>query len=212
MQDILNKKEELHPDLVKYMTKHDTLNFDMIQHPLVYSIMHSEQLNALVNKQYEQKLKSIEEAIKEKDYTSYIWLHERPYRLQAFVSVLDNITPKEYWEGLSSIWTDSENIWQNKKIWKGLLSLSEKQDTKHLFMSESDLKTYNELPNEFKVYRGYIIDQNENGFSYTLNKEKAEWFSKRFHKNGSVLERTVKKEDIFAYTNERGEQEVIILK
>jgi wyosine [tRNA(Phe)-imidazoG37] synthetase (radical SAM superfamily) len=43
------------------------------------------------------------------------------------------------------------------------------------------------------------------------NKEKAEWFAKRFNDNGKVVSRPVRKSDIFAYTNSRGEEEIIFI-
>ena len=59
---------------------------------------------------------------------------------------------------------------------------------------------------------GYIKNKNKSGYSYTLNKEKAKWFANRFGNNGLVETRTINKSDVFAYTNQRGENEIIILK
>jgi hypothetical protein len=78
-------------------------------------------------------------------------------------------------------------------------------------MSAEDRKDFKKLPDTFKVYRGYIPGQNKGGYSYTLNKEKAKWFANRFDRNGKVVERTVNKDDVFAYLNGRNEQEIIIL-
>ena len=77
-------------------------------------------------------------------------------------------------------------------------------------MSKKDLNFFNSLENEFIVYRGYT--HWENGYSYTLDKERAVWFANRFGQNGKVKEMLVRKEDVFAYTNSREENEIIILK
>ena len=77
-------------------------------------------------------------------------------------------------------------------------------------MSKKDLEFYNSLENKFIVYRGYT--HWENGYSYTIDKDIAVWFAKRFGQNGIVKEILVKKEDVFAFTNSRKEKEIILLK
>lgn len=65
-----------------------------------------------------------------------------------------------------------------------------------------------ELPDTFTAYRAGSAD----GFSWTLSKEKAEWFQERFsaHYEVEIHERVFKREDALFYTNEREEEEVII--
>lgn len=205
--ELLQKKEPLHEDLKPYVSNGGVM--PVLQHPLVFQVPYSEQMNALSNKQYELKKKKTEEYLNEKKYASYVFIHERPYRLQAFMEIYDQLKPKEYWEILADIWTDSENIWQNKSTYKELFSHHPKH--KNHFMSKEDRKVFNSLPEQVVVYRGYWQGKNKNGFSYTIDKEMAEWFANRFSKNGKVLQRTVSKDKIIAYTNGRNEQEVIII-
>jgi hypothetical protein len=64
------------------------------------------------------------------------------------------------------------------------------------------------------VYRGYQRGLNPKGFSYTLDKAKAKWFSKRLARNNAesvVKQRFVKKDQVIAYLEGRGESEVIII-
>ena len=49
------------------------------------------------------------------------------------------------------------------------------------------------------------------GFSWTLDKEKGEWFGSRFFEGGWLIEGMVDKKDIISYFNGRKEQEVIVL-
>ena len=79
-------------------------------------------------------------------------------------------------------------------------------------MNEEDRRFLKLLPKEIIIYRGYIKNKNKSGYSYTLNKEKAKWFANRFGNNGLVETRTINKSDVFDYTNQRGENEIIILK
>ena len=80
-------------------------------------------------------------------------------------------------------------------------------------MSKEDLEFFKELPEMITVYRGCVEGLNENGYSYTTERTQAEWFANRFS-NGEpkVIELTINKSDVFAYTNSRSENEVIIVK
>jgi hypothetical protein len=44
------------------------------------------------------------------DWCTYIWLHERPYRVEALQDIAFNLRGREYWEMVSHVWSDSENI------------------------------------------------------------------------------------------------------
>lgn len=208
--DILNTKEDLDPELAMYLT-HDTRIGDMIRHPLVQSIMHSPMLNAMVNKQFKWKKKATTEALEQKDFARYIFLYERPYRLDAFVTIKDGLPDKDYWELLGEIWTDSENIWQNKATWKKLLS--SKRAGRNNIMSPEELKVFKKLPDIVTVYRGHQ-GKNKTGFSFTLDKDKADWFANRWKSAGTTGKTDtvqVPKSKIIAYFSGRGESEVVII-
>jgi hypothetical protein len=83
-------------------------------------------------------------------------------------------------------------------------------------MNSSENKFFDKLPNEITIYRGYHINKNEKGYSYTLDKNIAENFSLRFSDKDlyvpNIKEILVKKEDVFAYINGRKEKEIIYLK
>jgi hypothetical protein len=206
LMELMNKKEELCEELQQYYRDGD--KFNTVRHPLIFSVPHSNQMNALLNAQLIEKKKAVDIALEEKDYNSYIFLHEKPYRFNAFVDIMDNLTDAEYWEILGKVWENSENIWQNKKGWIKLLT---NRENSLLMMDEDELKVYNSLPNIVTVYRGYIPNKNKNGLSYSLDKDKAVWFSERFGTNGAVFTKQVIKSDIIAYKDGRGEKEVIVL-
>ena len=81
----------------------------------------------------------------------------------------------------------------------------------HLFMTKGEMETYHNLPQQVKVYRGACRD----GYSWTLSKEKAQWFCDRNNKVSSqkskVMEKVVDKSQILAFLNGRKEREVIII-
>lgn len=68
----------------------------------------------------------------------------------------------------------------------------------------------NSLPEKVKIYRGLGSKSRRDGISWTLSKEKAEWFATRFKDNGEVLTAEANKSDILAFLNGRNEQEIII--
>jgi hypothetical protein len=116
---------------------------------------------------------------------------------------------EEFWEVLGEAWVDSENIWQNLSTWKMLLK-STRKGREH-FMNEEERKMFEELPETLVVHRGFIPGKNKKGLSYTLDEKKAEWFAKRFHKEGEVSTLTIPKSKAFAYLTGRGESEIIMI-
>tara|TARA_B100000686_G_C16774010_1_gene967165 strand:+ start:95 stop:823 length:729 start_codon:yes stop_codon:yes gene_type:complete len=98
----------------------------------------------------------------------------------------------------------------------------------NFMMSNDELEVFNNLPDKFKVYRGITESDTENiaydeGLSWTLSEEKANWFSTRFTKDkkSKVLELEVYKNTPYpakkgdkpkavAYLNGREEKEIIV--
>jgi hypothetical protein len=139
----------------------------------------------------------------------YVFMYERPYRLHGFLQIMHHLDDKNYWELLGSIWSDSENIWQNFKVWLKLLA--DDRPGKEHFMDAEEREALAKLPDVLVVHRGYVKGKNKNGLSYTLSKEKAEWFAKRFSNgNPAVCTRRVKKTDVLAYLTGRGEDEIVL--
>lgn len=208
IEEVFNTKEDLLPELLEYVIDHPRLG-KMIKHPLVFSMMHHDMMNAMMNEQFRAKTQACKEALEKGDFARYIFLHERPYRFEAFSSVAPRMKDKEYWELLSEAWIDSENLWQNLPQWKKLLK-STRKGREH-FMTPEERKFLEELPEVATIYRGYEPGKNREGLSYTLDEDKAKWFSTRFSKTGKVHTRTIKRSKIFAYLAGRDESEIIVL-
>jgi len=183
----------------------------MISHPLIQEIMYRPELNELYNKQYEMKTQKCQEAYKAKDWGQYIWWYERPYRLVAFKLIEHLLSDAEYWIFLGRVWIDAEIIWKYIAQWKKLFN--SKRPQQHCFMSAGDQDHLIALPQSLTIYRGYVQGVNERGLSYTLSFDRAEWFSKRFIRDGQtpqVVTRHVLKDHVFAYLGGRDEQEIVI--
>lgn len=211
LKSLMDKQEDLHPDLQRAVEHHENLG-PCIKHPLVFSMMHSPFQNAFVNQMYAQKKKAVDDAWNENRWGSFVFLHERPYRLEAFLEAADHMSDEDYWKILGDIWTDSENIWQNYDEWAEALS-ADRADRKGM-MDDDERKFLADLPDSFTIYRGVNDDHGHLGFSWSLSEERATWFAKRFesHRGEAMLiAAEVKKTDVIAYFDGRGEEEIVVM-
>ena len=164
-----------------------------------------------LNHQIEYKQKAVADALSRSDYQNYLWLHERPYRLDAFLDICDELSDEKYWQLLADIWIDSESIYINGDRWVEALS-QRSDESRAMMMSDEERLELSELPETITVYRGCKRDINEQGLSWTLSKSKAEWFAKRWgNDDGDVITRQIDKSEIVALLNGRGEREIILL-
>ena len=196
--------EELIPQLQPYLE--DGVLGKQIRHPLVYQVPLWS--NGSANRMFLQKKAEIKIALKEKAWNRFVFLHERPYRLNAFLEIQDQLKDTEYWRLLADTWIDTENAWQNRAKWRKLFD-SERRFSNYL-MSETEDNAMRSLPEKVTIYRGSSY-HNEKGLSWTLSKEKAEFFAQRFStRRGKVYEQEVSKDQILALFFGRGESEVIL--
>ena len=201
---IAKQNEPLHPDLAPY---YEEDSFAMLRHPLVYQVPFFS--GGQANYQYEVKKKLVAEALEKENYQSFIWLHERPYRLQAFEEIQENLNNRQYWSLLGQIWIDTENAWAHLDLWREFFSSD--RENREWLMDWDEQMAYAGLPETVTVYRGYQPGLNKDGISWTVKREKAEWFATRFGKKGKVLEKKVSKRDIIAVFTGRNEYEVVIV-
>lgn len=200
------QNEELHDDLVPYVNESSFLR--ILQHPLVFDIGVS--LPGLVNLRYQQKLTLLETAIANGNIEQVVFLHERPYRLEAMLeyAIEDDgsiwkQTPRVQ-ELAESVWTDSENIHQHQEEWLWLYR--DRPEGAVL----GDKPGFRKLPDQVTVYRG---GGDDSFLSWSTKRSVAEFFAKRFAQHGGEVSEvrsvTVDKADIFAYYTGRSEYEVL---
>jgi hypothetical protein len=209
ISELWTKTEKLDPELVRYKKK-DALGIS-IRHPLLYDILYLPKRNAEFNYRFQFKKQMLADTLKKKKYHQYVLHYERPYRLQAIQNLIDlkTVSKKNIAEVIFWCWLDSENIWELLPEWKKLLKKYKKE--LRICMSASDKKIFTQLPDTIEIFRG-CNKRNEKGISFTLSKTKAEWFSNRFSERGSkVIMKTVKKEKVVFYTDQRSEKEIVLL-
>lgn len=180
-----------------------------LRHPLVYQIPLI--LPGEANRMYEQKAEALSQAVADQNWSTVIFLHERPYRLQALLDHRDEIGDEDFAALAADVWIDSENVWQVLAEWQEILS--ERQGLFLDGMNEEERVVLDALPDPVPVYRGCQAEINEDGLSWTVDYDKAVWFARRFSRDAEpiVIVGTIDKCDIAGYFNRRGEKEVIAL-
>ena len=149
-------------------------------------------------------------------YETNVWLIQRGERFTTmFEEYALNMHKADYWDTLGLVYADQEHI--NDQLGGWLIAFNYAKhhpEVQQAMMDEDDLELFNNLDDTFTVYRGIESKySNEESISWTLDKDKAQWFADRYayRNNGAtVLTATAKKEDVFATFVGRKESEVVI--
>ena len=201
--------EELDAGLVPYLEPITGINGQqMLRAPLVYSLPHLPALNSRVNRIYRHKLLALSQAEQTGDWWRCIVLHERAFRLKAFLDYADQMSDYEYWSNAADVYVDSENADQYFKTWCSVVS--ENRRKKRHFMNATERKALEQLPDEITVYRG-CTEKAIRDLSWTTCRDMATWFANRFTRGGFVLQGRVKKSDVIGYLTRRNEFEIVAL-
>ena len=164
------------------------------------------QLEALIKKHSTYKELLTKQSLNNDDLGKiFSWLVEKSFFDDELVNLINNykldVTDEEYWELVKDIWSRQEFNTDGKR----------KKNWKLIFSHRPSIPSLsNELPNRFTAYRA----GKEDGFSWTLDRETAEWFHNRFKSqfgNIPFLTKPFTKNDVIFYTNSRNEQEVVIV-
>ena len=218
LEKLLRTQEELDPALALYIDRDGPFG-PSIKHPLVFSIVHTPSMNAFVNAQFKQKKAALKKAKNKCDWRSYVWLHERPYRIVAFLDISWRLDGPRYWDLLGQVWSDTENSWQNMGEWREAFTADREGRE---MMSDEDVRCVFDLPPEkggllpmTRIYRGYRFDDALQGYSWTLDKARARWFANRLrqddHPSPKIVSGFVAREHVIAYITGRDEQEIVTL-
>lgn len=122
------------------------------------------------------------------------------------------LSREDFSDILAYAWTGVEAPNQDPNFGQsGLLSLFKSADPKKL-MDDGEYQRFRALDEEVIVYRGvtpYNADSIRS-MSWTLDRNVAEWFSKRFWQEGCVYQAKINRDHILAVFNRRRESEVIV--
>lgn len=194
--------EELTPDLRNRLLTERWMR--VLKHPLVFGVPYMPELNAEYNRMYLQKKRRLREAHNQQNWSLVVWLHERPFRPEALRRIRSKIESSvEYWKLVRQVWEDTEAPGLQNQVWQDLLV--DKRSNKIAMMTADERNVLLFLPKNIPVWRGgdWI------GRSWTLDRHVAEFFSRRHR--GNLMHGTVKKTDVLAYLDGRGEKEILVV-
>ena len=215
LQDIaalMQEKADLHPNLIPYIERNKALGWTMLRHPLVFSIPYDPHMNAVLNRQYTYKAEHLAKAKAESDWAKVLFLHERPYRLQALLEVMPNVTGAPLWALVSWVWLDTEGTYINRTVWRSLFARAHTDPTGKALMGEGEQRALALMPVTIPIWRGASAPEKRPGLSWTRDRQRALYFARRFHRPGAFLWKLeCPKERIVAFLNGRNEDEVIVL-
>lgn len=205
--------QELHPDLAGCIGPGPF--GEGLYHPLVHEPFYKDVMNKRYNMMYLHKTEALKKAIAADNWHSYIFLHERPYRVDALDEVLNTHQindPEVVWPLIASAWIDSENIYQNLQQWMDIWDLDIPKRSEHIH-DENDLKALANLPEVIPIYRGIAHKDAVEGMSWTTDKDKAIWFAQRFSGGKDrvpyLVTAKVKKSNVIAHFLGRNESEIV---
>lgn len=131
-----------------------------------------------------------------RSYRDFTILITKSYRFAWFKFSLPYLTAEEMAEFLLQNWKLLEFPSKNKNISPTRLIhiLKKLQNTEVVRQQKEQL---DHLPDLIKIYRGCgKKEKTPKGLSWTLSKEVASWFAKRFDKDGHIFSGVIQKEDI----------------
>lgn len=212
----MSKPEYLHPELREFVERvpFGPKGTFWLQHPLcVGPLANGLGHCAALNRMYQERKMALAEARSERDWLSFVSLHEGPYRLNAFAAVAAELSDTEYWQLLGGVIDDAEVLYRGRDVLAHLLRANRPQ--RQAMMDDASQKEFAALPDELIIYRGYDDEAGAEGWAWTLSLEKAQWFAKRWRflpgrGEAMVVSGVVKKSDVIAYLNGRGERTVIV--
>ena len=143
-------------------------------------------------------------------YLQFIHLVRAPYLPAFFKFTRHFLSLSDYSSFLGSMWTMVEFPNVDDNITAPEFVKIFRSADKTLLMEENEYGQYLSLPEEITVYRGIRGRGRLEALSWTTDIEQAEWFAKRWDKNGKVYSATVDKEDVLALFASRGESELVV--
>jgi len=141
-------------------------------------------------------------------------------RFSVFLKIKDQLSdPATYWKQLRSAYQESDNLYQWKSEIKNCFQVD--LPGKRYLMDEAERKIISDLSDEVTIHRGMTVEEaesNDYGISWTLNREKAEYFAFTYGRNHdtnglekTIISKQIIKDQILALFNSRNEREIIFI-
>lgn len=211
----LNGSEPLRSDLEEYIV--EGRFGEMFDHPLHREVIYKPERAGVINRIITEKERSLEEAWTENDMGSFVFWHDRPYRIDALRTAILEHGIEKLWPLVGNVWTDtnsvSHHLFEWHEIWQQAYGPRGGRGHSLMVMSAKDRRAYKSLPETLLVYRGSGDENDAYAFSWTLDEKVAKWFAKRNRnddENPYLLTARVPKDIVLAYFSSRNESEVVL--
>lgn len=147
------------------------------------------------------------------DAIQRLWqICDKPERIRALDIVdralgLDDIM---FWTSFWEMWTSHESIFLDHAIIEEMLKRHDVAKA-HLGLDDDEQEALAALPDPIEIYRG-CRSHNTEGWSWTLDYDKAKWFANRSAGKGQplVLHAIVPRAKVLAFLTGRGESEIVV--
>ena len=209
---------QLHPELLDCIEDRDY--DEQVLHPfstVILSDLTSKAAVDKINADFVRRKLSADKAWAEERYHDYLMLIEPSCRATAFQEEVACFLPDdEYWLTLRHLWLNHKlpPHWDGN-TWFDLFAAFREQ--RKLLMSEEERAVLAVLPTTLTVYRGGVSTR---GLGWTLEKNKALFFAQSFaiinplrghpRQEHQVFKGTVPKDEVYAYLNGCGDEEIVV--
>jgi hypothetical protein len=153
------------------------------------------------------------------NWSRFVFLHMREDRWSALAQVSSLVPAAGFPSLFRKVWLDSKVIWRERSIVRKLISCIRPEFQGSLF-TKADRERFDALPDKFSIYRG-AKEWNVSGMAWTLDLQRAIYFATHHDDEsmacslppymiGVVLERVIHKKTVLFYSNDRGEEEIVL--
>jgi len=145
------------------------------------------------------------------DFEGALFMIDKAYRAEYLLDLIERHGVSKLCPAIGSVWVDVENIHRDDEIWNDIWgAVIDGIGNTHEVMDEEDRAIFEALPDSLTIYRGFREDGGEYGWSWTLDKVKAEWFARRSAGVPMVASATIPKRVALAYFGGRNEAEIVM--
>ena len=194
----------------------DGLSPIRVSHPFIeegvsFNLKTGEVINLIEDEKALKKEKGLRlKRMKNMSPMQIVFCVSKPYRMLYLSLAFPYLTKKERSEIMHEVWISVENINNNVNVSQMETLKMLRNCNKKYLMGQENYEAYENLPDTFVVYRGLQENAQEDGLSWSLSKNVAEWFAGRFENDGEIIEKIVHKTEVIAYFNDRDEKEIVL--
>ncbi|MFM8497431.1 MAG: hypothetical protein ACKOEM_18205, partial [Planctomycetia bacterium] len=189
--------------------------YGMFQHPLVISRIYSLDRCAYIHQMLDDRQEILRGHEEQGDLQQAVMTHEKPFRMQVLTEYEHRMSDTVFWRTFGDAWMSSENLWQDMRLIGRMLSSP--RPNREQMMTLEERQALKRMPDTLTIYRGYSGEGTWRGWSWTIDREKGEWFARRppsplddAPTDPTLVEATANKSDVIAYLTDRCESEIIV--